>query len=310
MLELIRTDGLCVAGRGRPPERPLEAHGVAGAHAACSARGSCGRSGRESGRKGPGAVLYELNPESGWVVGLDVGRNWVRVALADITGRVVARRDERTRARSSATLVAQIGRIGHDVAADAGLKLVAGDARDRRQPRRARPVAGPALARPEPARVGEARPRRGDPGRARDAHELRERRQPGGARRAGARRRPRRGRLLLPVDRHRRRPGDRDRRRAASRRRGRRGRDRLPAARARRPARPRRAPPGPPRGVRLGRRGRAGGPRRRIAGPHAQGRVRGGPPRRAGRARAPSTSRRRGSRSRSPRWRPCSIRSL
>jgi predicted NBD/HSP70 family sugar kinase len=78
--------------------------------------------GRESGRKGPGAVLFELNPESGWVVGLDVGRNWVRVALADITGRVVARRDERTRARSSATLVAQIGRIGHDVAADAGLK--------------------------------------------------------------------------------------------------------------------------------------------------------------------------------------------
>ena len=34
----------------------------------------------------------------------------------------LARRDERTRARSSATLVAQIGRIGHDVAADAGLK--------------------------------------------------------------------------------------------------------------------------------------------------------------------------------------------
>ena len=68
--------------------------------------------GRESGRKGPGAVLYELNPESGWVVGLDVGRNWVRVALADITGRIVARRDERTRARSATTLVAQIGRIG------------------------------------------------------------------------------------------------------------------------------------------------------------------------------------------------------
>ncbi|HYX86905.1 MAG TPA: helix-turn-helix domain-containing protein, partial [Gaiellales bacterium] len=26
--------------------------------------------GRESGRKGPGAVLFELNPSSGWVVGL------------------------------------------------------------------------------------------------------------------------------------------------------------------------------------------------------------------------------------------------
>ena len=309
MLELIRTTGSvsrAEVARRSGLSKPTVSQALTGLLDSRLVR----EVGRESGRKGPGAVLFELNPESGWVVGLDVGRNWVRVALADITGRVVARRDERTRARSSATLVAQIGRIGHDVAADAGLKWSQVTHATVGNPGVLDPSRGQLSLAPEPARVGKARPRRGDPGRARDAHELRERRQPGGARRAGARRRPRRGRLLLPVDRHRRRPGDRDRRRAASRCRGCRGRDRLPAARARRPARPRRAPPGAPRGVRLGRRGHAGGPRRRVAGPHAQGRVRGGPPGRAGWRSGPSTSRRRGSRSRSPRWRPCSIRSL
>ena len=77
--------------------------------------------GRATGGKGPSAVLYELNPASGWVVGIDVGAHWVRAALADITGEIVARRDERARARSSGTLVAQIGQIAHDVAGDAGL---------------------------------------------------------------------------------------------------------------------------------------------------------------------------------------------
>jgi predicted NBD/HSP70 family sugar kinase len=72
--------------------------------------------GRATGGKGPSAVLYELNPESGWVVGIDVGAHWVRAALADITGTIVARRDERARSRSSGALVAQIGEIAHGVA--------------------------------------------------------------------------------------------------------------------------------------------------------------------------------------------------
>jgi DNA-binding transcriptional ArsR family regulator len=42
--------------------------------------------GRSSGGRGPSAVLYELNPEAGWVAGIDVGRRWVRAAIADITG--------------------------------------------------------------------------------------------------------------------------------------------------------------------------------------------------------------------------------
>jgi predicted NBD/HSP70 family sugar kinase len=78
--------------------------------------------GRSSGGKGPSALLYELNPRAGWVVGIDVGRAWVRAALADLTGEIVARRDERARVRSSQTLIAQLGEIAHALADEAGLR--------------------------------------------------------------------------------------------------------------------------------------------------------------------------------------------
>jgi predicted NBD/HSP70 family sugar kinase len=78
--------------------------------------------GRSSGGKGPSALLYELNPRAGWVVGIDVGRAWVRAALADLTGVIVARRDERARVRSSQTLIAQLGEIAHSLADEAGLR--------------------------------------------------------------------------------------------------------------------------------------------------------------------------------------------
>jgi predicted NBD/HSP70 family sugar kinase len=78
--------------------------------------------GHSTGSKGPRAKLFELDPGSGWVVGVDVGRRWVRAAVADITGAIVARRDERTRLRSARTLVTQIGELAHRVTADAGIE--------------------------------------------------------------------------------------------------------------------------------------------------------------------------------------------
>ncbi len=78
--------------------------------------------GRSSGGKGPTAVLYELNPGAGWVVGIDVGRDYVRAAIADLTGEIAARREEKARARSAETLITQIGELAHGLAADAGLK--------------------------------------------------------------------------------------------------------------------------------------------------------------------------------------------
>jgi predicted NBD/HSP70 family sugar kinase len=78
--------------------------------------------GRSRGERGPTAVLYELNPSAGWVVGIDVGRNWVRAALADIAGKIVARRDERARVASQRSLVGQIGSIAHLLVGEAGLQ--------------------------------------------------------------------------------------------------------------------------------------------------------------------------------------------
>jgi predicted NBD/HSP70 family sugar kinase len=78
--------------------------------------------GRSSGSKGPSAVLYEINPRAGWVVGIDVGRRWVRAAIADIGGAIAARRAERAEVRSARSLIGQIGRIAHKLAAEAGLR--------------------------------------------------------------------------------------------------------------------------------------------------------------------------------------------
>ena len=78
--------------------------------------------GRSSGGKGRTAQLYELNPHAGWVVGIDVGREWVRAAIADLNGDIAARRDERANVRSARLLVEQTAGIAHSLAAEAGVK--------------------------------------------------------------------------------------------------------------------------------------------------------------------------------------------
>jgi predicted NBD/HSP70 family sugar kinase len=78
--------------------------------------------GRSRGERGPSALLYELNPAAGWVVGIDVGRKWVRAAIADIAGTIVARRDERAKVSSAKTLIGQIGGIARRLAGEAGVR--------------------------------------------------------------------------------------------------------------------------------------------------------------------------------------------
>jgi len=77
--------------------------------------------GRSRGDRGPSAVLYELNPTAGWVVGIDVGRIWVRAAIADIAGTIRARRDERAKVSSAKALIGQIGSMARRLAAEAGV---------------------------------------------------------------------------------------------------------------------------------------------------------------------------------------------
>ncbi len=67
-------------------------------------------------------MLYEANPVAGFVLALDVGRSMVRAAIADLSGEVVGQRDERARARSAGTLIAQLGALARSVAEDAGVR--------------------------------------------------------------------------------------------------------------------------------------------------------------------------------------------
>jgi predicted NBD/HSP70 family sugar kinase len=77
--------------------------------------------GQRSGSSGRAALLYEMRPEAGWVIGVDVGRSWLRIALANLAGEVVLRRQERSQSRDAKKLVAQIGNLVSTLPVEAGL---------------------------------------------------------------------------------------------------------------------------------------------------------------------------------------------
>ncbi|MFD5825448.1 ROK family protein [Lentzea sp. NPDC060358] len=79
--------------------------------------------GRTTAGPGRSAVVYEPNPAAGYVLGVDIGRERIRVAVADLGGAVVARVDERNRCRSAATLVRTVTGLAARTVADAGLAL-------------------------------------------------------------------------------------------------------------------------------------------------------------------------------------------
>ncbi|WP_369387306.1 ROK family protein [Streptomyces sp. CG1] len=60
--------------------------------------------GTHAPERGRTAVLYAPDPAAGYALGVDIGRGWLRVAVADLDGTVVARTDVRNRARASAAL--------------------------------------------------------------------------------------------------------------------------------------------------------------------------------------------------------------
>ena len=76
--------------------------------------------GHRTGSSGRAALLYEMRPEAGWVIAIDVGRAWLRVALANLAGDVVRRRQERSQSKDAQKLVAQIGAMASAIAEEAG----------------------------------------------------------------------------------------------------------------------------------------------------------------------------------------------
>ncbi|MGH3095903.1 MAG: ROK family transcriptional regulator [Streptosporangiales bacterium] len=78
--------------------------------------------GQRTGNAGRAPQLYAIRPEAGWVVAIDVGRSWLRLALANLAGEVVLRRDERNRARSAGALVTRLTETARALATDAGIE--------------------------------------------------------------------------------------------------------------------------------------------------------------------------------------------
>jgi predicted NBD/HSP70 family sugar kinase len=86
--------------------------------------GTVREAGVVSGRKGPAAVLYALDAALAWGVAVDLGHDRIRVAVADLTGTVRARRDSAVD-RDAERLVAQTTQLCADACAEAGTGLSA-----------------------------------------------------------------------------------------------------------------------------------------------------------------------------------------
>jgi predicted NBD/HSP70 family sugar kinase len=95
-----RSDLVAVSGLSKPT--------VAVALANLEKAGLIQVAGRISGRRGRAPMLYQLRPEAGFVLGLDVGREYVRGAIADLSGAVRARGQRRVHPASSAGRVSEL----------------------------------------------------------------------------------------------------------------------------------------------------------------------------------------------------------
>jgi predicted NBD/HSP70 family sugar kinase len=82
-------------------------------------------SGVRTGAPGPAAVLYEVRPEAGFVLALDIGSQFLRGAICDLAGTVRARSALPVKAATSHGLVAELGELAGKLRAEAGLR--AGD---------------------------------------------------------------------------------------------------------------------------------------------------------------------------------------
>ena len=82
--------------------------------------------GRSASGPGRAAVIYQSAPDAGHIVGVDIGRRVIRVAVADLDGTVVARVDQPNRSRSGSMLqrnacesveraIAEAGLSPHDI---------------------------------------------------------------------------------------------------------------------------------------------------------------------------------------------------
>ncbi|TDW21813.1 ROK family transcriptional regulator [Kribbella kalugense] len=79
--------------------------------------------GQRTGVPGPAASLYEVRPEAGYVLGLDVGREFLRGAISDLSGSVRARLSVRTKAGDAMARIQELADLAVTLATEAGIQL-------------------------------------------------------------------------------------------------------------------------------------------------------------------------------------------
>ncbi|MER7845498.1 ROK family protein [Kitasatospora sp. NPDC096077] len=120
LLELLRTGG----GSSRAQlarDTGLSKPTVSAALAELEQAGLVREAGRVAPERGRTAVLYEVDPRAGHVLGVDIGRARLRVAVADLAGTVVARRDVANRGRTAEAVADAVVAAAHEAIAEAGL---------------------------------------------------------------------------------------------------------------------------------------------------------------------------------------------
>jgi len=77
--------------------------------------------GQRTGVPGRSALLYEVRPDAGYVLGLDIGQQYLRGALADLSGQIIGRSTVRSRASSVAGRVAELVQLADELCGGAGV---------------------------------------------------------------------------------------------------------------------------------------------------------------------------------------------
>jgi len=77
--------------------------------------------GQRTGVPGRSAVLYEIRPEAGYVLGLDIGHEYLRGALTDLTGVIRAKAEAACTAASVRRRVSELIRLADGICAAAGI---------------------------------------------------------------------------------------------------------------------------------------------------------------------------------------------
>jgi predicted NBD/HSP70 family sugar kinase len=78
--------------------------------------------GRRAGGRGRSASLYEIRKDAGFVLGLDVGREFVRGAVADLGGAVLVRESRPARSSSGVARVRELAALADELLRDAAVE--------------------------------------------------------------------------------------------------------------------------------------------------------------------------------------------